>query len=554
MRKPRSAALIAAGVIAAVIAASAVPAFAQAGTTPSTTSLTADNNPAVTGQEVTFTATVSATPPGTGTPTGTVEFQSNGTDLPGCSAVTLDDTGSAQCQVASGLPEGSYSISAIYSGDDTFAGSTGTLTETVNQASTSTGLTADNNPAVTGQEVTFTATVSPVPPGTTAAVAPTGTVEFQSNGTDLTGCSAVTLLSSGSAQCQVASGFTSNTYSISAIYSGDNNFTGSTGDLSETVKQASTTTVLTSSPRPPVAGQSATFTATISVTSPGTTAAAAPSGTVEFESNGTAISDCSSQAVSGGVAQCSPASGVGGGSVSAIYSGDSNFIGSNSNTVSVNKASDEVTLASSQNPSVAGQPVTFIAQVSVLTSPESYTPTGTVTFNFYGTGTQPTCAGGDTHALPASGIVTCTIALSPANGVNNVIGVQALYSGDANFNAESEPTLDQTVKPDSTTTGLVASPQSPTSGSTENLVATVYPASPGGGTPTGFVTFKIKGTGGVLLTCAGGSNTIALTGGAAVCSLPGISSANSPYKATAKYGGSPSYGASSSAKVTIRVS
>jgi hypothetical protein len=319
------------------------------------------------------------------------------------------------------------------------------------------------------------------------------------------------------------------------------------------VNQASTGTSVVSSPRPAVAGQSVTFTATITVTAPGTTAAAAPSGTVDFESNGVAIGGCSTQPVSSGTAQCSQSSGVEGGTVTAVYSGDSNFIGSSSSNIGVNKASDQVTISSSKNPAVAGQTVTFFAVVSVLTSPESYTPTGTVTFSFYGTGTQSTCAGGDSHTLPASGVAACTIALTPSEGVSNVIGVQAQYSGDTNFNAESEPVLDETVNADNTTTSVAGSPVRPSSGKTENLVATVIPATPGGGTPTGFVTFKIKGTGGVLLTCAGGTNTLALSGGAAVCTLPAISNANSPYKVTATYGATTNYnGSHGSLTFTVR--
>ena len=43
--------------------------------------ITSPANPSVYGQSVTFTATVAANPPGSGTPTGTVQFQIDGTNF-----------------------------------------------------------------------------------------------------------------------------------------------------------------------------------------------------------------------------------------------------------------------------------------------------------------------------------------------------------------------------------------------------------------------------------------------------------------------------------------
>jgi hypothetical protein len=84
--------------------------------------------------------------------------------------------------------------------------------------------------------------------------------------------------------------------------------------------------------------------------------------------------------LSGGTATLSISThGVGTKSVTAAYGGDSKFGYSTSNTVKqvVNKATTTTALASSQNPSNVGQPVTFTASVT----PEfGGTPTGKVTF------------------------------------------------------------------------------------------------------------------------------------------------------------------------------
>jgi autotransporter-associated beta strand protein len=95
----------------------------------SATSVTASTNPIASGNNVTFTATV--TSPESGTPTGTVTFLDGTTTL---GTATLN--GSAQATFAdSTLPLGSNAITAVYTGDANFTGSTSSsLAETVNSA------------------------------------------------------------------------------------------------------------------------------------------------------------------------------------------------------------------------------------------------------------------------------------------------------------------------------------------------------------------------------------------------------------------------------------
>jgi hypothetical protein len=79
----------------------------------SATTVSSSMNPAVFGQAVTFTATISAIAPGVGVPTGTVTFL-DGTATLG--SATLDATGHATLSTSS-LTVGSHSIQASYSGD-----------------------------------------------------------------------------------------------------------------------------------------------------------------------------------------------------------------------------------------------------------------------------------------------------------------------------------------------------------------------------------------------------------------------------------------------------
>jgi uncharacterized repeat protein (TIGR01451 family) len=86
-----------------------------------TTTVTSSANPSNVNQSVTFTATVIST---AGTPTGTVQFKDNGTNLG--SPVVLNGSGVATFTTST-LAAGVHSISAVYSGDANFLTSTGTL-------------------------------------------------------------------------------------------------------------------------------------------------------------------------------------------------------------------------------------------------------------------------------------------------------------------------------------------------------------------------------------------------------------------------------------------
>jgi hypothetical protein len=100
---------------------------------PTTTSLVSSANPSVLGQPVTFTAMVSPVAPSTGTPSGSVTFKDSATVL--CSAVPLS-AGQAACTVSS-LSAGAHAVSAVYSGDASFAPSTSVgLGQLVNVAKT----------------------------------------------------------------------------------------------------------------------------------------------------------------------------------------------------------------------------------------------------------------------------------------------------------------------------------------------------------------------------------------------------------------------------------
>src|SRR5262249_18586119 len=183
-------------------------------------------------------------------------------------------------------PSGRWSLYAIDRADGGGSGSLDSwcLNFTLNAApATTTSLTPDANPAVVGQQVTFTATAIP---NVTGLPTPTGTMTFQENGNNDTGCVLVPM-SAGSAQCKQTYPSVS-LHQLSAIYSGDGVWTGSTsGFLTETINKASTSTALAVSPNPSTLGQLVTLTATVQVVSPGS---GTPAGSVAFFVDGDAAS------------------------------------------------------------------------------------------------------------------------------------------------------------------------------------------------------------------------------------------------------------------------
>jgi hypothetical protein len=125
------------------------------------------------------------------------------------------------------------------------------------QSATTTTLTASATSASVGTSVTFTASVSPS--GTSPA--PTGTIQFYDGSSPLG--SAVTL-TAGSASYSTAS-LAPGTHTITAVYSGDTNFSTSTsGPVALAVLQVATTLQLYSSANPSAPGASITLTALLS--------------------------------------------------------------------------------------------------------------------------------------------------------------------------------------------------------------------------------------------------------------------------------------------------
>ena len=198
---------------------------------PSTTAVGSSANPSKFGQSTTFIATV--TRQGGGAVAGSVQFRADGNDLGGPQAV--DGSGQASVSTAS-LSVGGHTISADFtSTNPNTLDSGGSTAQTVEAASTQTGVSSSRNPSQLGQAVTFTAQVDAVAPG---GGTPAGTVQFHDDGTPIG--SPQSLDGSGRASFTTSS-LAVGVHTISANYvPADGNHTGSSGSMSQTVEKAKT--------------------------------------------------------------------------------------------------------------------------------------------------------------------------------------------------------------------------------------------------------------------------------------------------------------------------
>jgi hypothetical protein len=386
------------------------------------------------------------------------------------------------------LNAGPQVLSAIFSPTDTADYSTAKdyVQLTVNTAPTSTSVASSLNPSPLNASVTFTATV------TSSGGTPSGTVTFL-DGTTTLGTGS---LNSGGTATYSTSALTARSHSITAVYAGSTNFSGSTSTaLTQIVGALSpTSTSVASSLNPSTFGASVTFTATV------TSSAGTPGGTVTFMDGSTTLGTGTLN--SGGTATyTTSALAVASHSINAVYAGSTNFSGSTSPALSqtVNPGPTTTSLASSLNPSTFGASVTFTATVTSSAG----TPGGTVTF-MDGTTTL------GTGTLNSGG--TATYATSALTGGSH--SITAVYAGNSTYSASASPVVTQIVNPASTSTSLTSSLNPSTFGASVTFTATVTSSA---GTPSGTVTFEDGSTTlGTGTLSSGGTVTYAtsaLTGG-----------------------------------------
>lgn len=383
------------------------------------------------GDSFTLTAKVVPNSYGSMNPTGTVVFSASTQGTLGSS--TIDGNGNATL-IPDVLPVGTYAISAVYSGDGSYTGSASTIKATVTISPVNATLTASVAPATNvpyGATATVTATVAL--PGANAA--PSGPVSAQIEG--ITGALYTAVLSpnpgGNTATANIVVSVPSpGTYELDVTCQGTTNYQCQTPPrLPLKAVKGYTNTAISVTPSAPQAGQPITLTATVANAGNGT-GTYVYNGSVSFYDSGKLLA---TSPVATNQATISLAlSGSRTHTITAIYTGDSNWNTSTSGAVAVSPTilPDSLTLAStvSGSNSLAGVNIIFTA-TTTTTITYGTGPTGTITFfdTFNGAVVQL----GNPATLVANG-PTASIGLFTTTGLlPGTHHIYAQYSGDGNY-------------------------------------------------------------------------------------------------------------------------
>jgi len=219
----------------------------------------------------------------TACPTGTVNMTDNGATLD-AGTYTLNSYGYFEDLMVQ-LPSGTDAVKAAYAGDNSFNASSATASMSITPAATSMTpiVTAGAAPGYPFEIYTNIETTS-------SGVGPTGTVSFFANGSPISATTTLTPVvgtansSAHTSVSAIATVSNPGTYTFTASYGGDSNYTGSTAPASPpiTVKYLTPNVIVTPSQQTISYGGTATITALVDTTNNSTY----PSGTVTFRDGG----------------------------------------------------------------------------------------------------------------------------------------------------------------------------------------------------------------------------------------------------------------------------
>jgi hypothetical protein len=386
---------------------------------------------------------------------------------------------------------------------------------------TTTHLTSSANPSVYRQPVTFTATVTP---GLTGYGAVGGYVAFTVDGNTPVD----EPITNGQAVYETTS-LGVGTHKVVASYLGTSVFAPSQDTIaSQVVNQASSTTTL---------GYSGSFVPGLPLTLTATVAAQAPSydyptGSVTFRDGTTTLGkvNLSGTGTSQTVSLPLPTGlALGAHSLTAVYSGDANTVGSTSAVLSktVAQATTETSLMTTVNPVVIGNPVTLTATVYGSSTAGGAKPTGSVTFY------------DGTTKLSTVPLTVGVAQLMTSFSTPGYHALQAVYSGDTSF-VTSTGTLTQSI---------VMAPTAPHISLSSSANPVIF------GLPVTITVSVSGGATGTVTLLDGGKTalgTATLTQGSATFKLSSLSVGQ--HVLTASFSGDPNFTAGTSSSLTETVS
>jgi hypothetical protein len=291
-------------------------------------------NPTTYGQSESLTASVK--PPGLGTPTGTVTFFDGSTAI--SSPQTVPVSGVVTFSIST-LTPGAHSPNVTYSGDTNFLGSESSISSlTVNPAAPN--ITFTGAPFSASYGGTLSAGSITVAGAGGPAAAPSGTLVISVASVPITTVTTLnpggTVTANSLTGLQLPAAASAGTQSVSYNYSGDGNYTAQTGNATLVINRAQPSVTLAVARNPILTGQTETLTGSVKPPGAGT-----PSGTVTFLDGTAPLPDGTFTLSTSGSATLSTATlSLGLHTLSVSYSGDTNFLPTQSagSGVTVNSA------------------------------------------------------------------------------------------------------------------------------------------------------------------------------------------------------------------------
>jgi hypothetical protein len=415
--------------------------------------------------------------------TGTVQFFDGATSI---------SSGSAPSATYSGtLTPGTHTLTAVYQGDNNYLKTTSnTVSPTVGLAPTTTTVSSSATTASYGQNITLNINVTS--PNTVNGTQPTGTLTFTGAGGTTTAT-----VSGGSANVTL-SNLAVGKYIITTAYSGDSNYSGSTGNtVLLTVTQATASLNASLSTTSFTTGSTSTLTVTVTLPgnallASGNTFVATIVGVTGATYTGPFTVNAGGNTGTGSITIPAPVAGTY--TLEVTCGTNANFTCTPSNltisstamgTTSTGTTVTTTVLTISPTMPAVGQSVVFTATVSAAASAVAATPiAGTV--NFYsgttllGTGTIAT--------VGANGVATATIAL-PSTTLTP--SLTAVYQGNTVYASSTSAALTVTLSAAAAVVTLTSNVTTTIAGTSVVLTATVAGSTTTGAAPTGTVSFYL---------------------------------------------------------------
>jgi hypothetical protein len=389
------------------------------------------------------------------TPTGTVTLSGGGYSS---SAATLTGGSATIAIPANSLSSGSDTLTVSYSGDASYNNATGTGTVTVTTPLTP-SVKVTPSPASITTAMRLSVTVAVTGSGAT----PTGTVTLSGGGYN----SSVATLTAGSATIAIpANSLSAGSDTLTVSYSGDASYNHATGTGTVTVTTPATP-VITVTPASNNINTTSSLSVTIAV---GGSGGVTPTGTVTLSGGG--YTSTAVTLVNGSATIVIPANSlsVGNDTLTAKYSGDTNYAPASGTTppgspvtVAPTPIAPTVTVAPAATTANTGASL----RVPVTVSGAGATPTGTVTLS----------GGGYTSAAAtlANGSYTFNI---PSNSLSaGADTLTAQYSGDSVYltgSATASVTVKQSAYSLAATTPTAVTAGSPATSTVTASTTTAY--------------------------------------------------------------------------------